>query len=387
MTENITNSNKPASLIPFSDIQFEGVKGVGKVSLKLDKSAKVHTFIGENGIGKTKLLESLFQFLISSSNFLARSNKSMPFNDWVLSHLTIESCTYDFPTEPTFTNRIPSVIYNGFSYEGFHNIPTIYMASQNRGFIEHKKKPSEAIGDFSQRRSNYINSLFDSMRNNFSNLNMDTDIEQWFVIRAQSSNIYQKQEDNRKIEIDNVLTLLNRLDQRIDAKFLEISGDNRVSIKINNDKRELSHLSTGFASILKIIQSIISGYGCFTNEVNLQKIKGIVLIDEIESHLHISWQTKIVPLLKQLFPNTTFYITTHSSIVFSQLEEGEAHRLARDDDGVVRTKLIASPGKSALVDILKDAFDIDLNKIKLERMSSKDQIDAKKQLLDLLERE
>jgi predicted ATP-binding protein involved in virulence len=387
MTESILDSKQPSSLIPFSNIQLESVRGVGRICLKLDRTSKVHVFIGENGIGKTKLLESLFQFFLSSSKSLVLSNdvSSIVFNSWMLSKITIENYSYYFPKEPHFLSKIPSIIYNEFNIDALHSLPIVYMASQNRGFIKHVKKPIQAIGDLSQRRGNYITSLFVGMKDNFSNLNMDTNIEEWFVIRAQSSNTYQKQEDNRKVEIDTVLNLLNKLDKRIDVSFLEISGDNRVSIKINDEKRELSHLSTGFASILKIIQSIISGYGYFTNEVNLQTVKGIVLIDEIESHLHISWQSKIIPLLKKLFPNTIFYITTHSSVVFSQLEEGEAHRLGRENDGVVRSTMIPSPGKSAFVDVLKDAFDLDLNKIKLERMSAEKQKDAKKQLLDLLE--
>lgn len=106
-------------------------------------------------------------------------------------------------------------------------------------------------------------------------------------------------------------------------------------IKIENQKRELSELSSGFTSILKILQSIISNYSYFTNETDLRNVRGFVLIDEIESHLHHQWQVKIVPLLKELFPNTTFYITTHSSLIISQLNHGEAYRLQRKEDGIV----------------------------------------------------
>ncbi|MDQ7015654.1 MAG: AAA family ATPase [Gammaproteobacteria bacterium] len=113
-------------------------------------------------------------------------------------------------------------------------------------------------------------------------------------------------------------------------------------------------------------------------------MKGIVLIDEIESHLHLGWQVNIIPLLKKLFPNTTFYITTHSPIVISQLEEGEAYQLKRDADGVVRSQLISAPNKAAMVDVLKDAFGIDLNRIKLDHASPEKQQQAKQDLLDLL---
>ena len=46
---------------------------------------------------------------------------------------------------------------------------------------------------------------------------------------------------------------------------------------------------------------------------------GIVLIDEIELHLHPAWQTQILPRLFETFPHVQFFITTHSSFVLSQL--------------------------------------------------------------------
>lgn len=46
---------------------------------------------------------------------------------------------------------------------------------------------------------------------------------------------------------------------------------------------------------------------------------GVVLIDEIELHLHPAWQTRILPQLFKTFPRVQFAVTTHSSFVLSQL--------------------------------------------------------------------
>ena len=118
----------------------------------------------------------------------------------------------------------------------------------------------EKIGSTKDRLQKYLERIFNSLmygNSSLTNLNMDTNIEEWIIQRAQSANPYQAKEDNRKIELDTLLFLLNQIDNRIDADFLEISGSNRVFIKIENQKRELSDLSSGFTSILKIIQSII----------------------------------------------------------------------------------------------------------------------------------
>lgn len=335
-------------------IKIEGLKGVGSVELNLQENQRVYTLIGANGVGKTKTLEALFQVLLSMNEAFANPG-------W-----RINLCFRE-------TQHIPR-----------HQLPIVFLASQNRGFIQHDNKPAKAIGTLEQRRNAYFQRLIQGMNNNFTSLNMDTGIEEWFVTLAQSANPYQKQEDNRDIEIRVVLELLNKIDSRIDPKYMQISGDGRVALKIDGQPRELSHLSTGFASILKMLQAIVSGYGYFTNETRLQQVKGIVLIDEIESHLHLSWQAKIIPLLKQLFPNTTFYITTHSSIVLSQLKAGEAYRLQRDTDGVVRTQAITSPHTTSLIDVLQEAFDIDLNRLKLDSLVPADQQQAKQQLLNLI---
>ncbi len=48
---------------------------------------------------------------------------------------------------------------------------------------------------------------------------------------------------------------------------------------------------------------------------------GIVLIDEIELHMHPSWQRKILSTLKNAFPNVQFIVTTHSPIILSEVNE------------------------------------------------------------------
>ena len=73
--------------------------------------------------------------------------------------------------------------------------------------------------------------------------------------------------------------------------------------------------------------------------------------------------------------------------MISQLEQGEAYRLAREDDGVVYGKLIDYPNNMAFVDLLNEAFDVDLNKLKIERVQESDQTQAKQALLSLVRQE
>jgi predicted ATP-binding protein involved in virulence len=61
---------------------------------------------------------------------------------------------------------------------------------------------------------------------------------------------------------------------------------------------------------------------------------GIVLIDEIELHLHPKWQRMIIPGLIKTFPNCQFIVTTHSPQVLGEVKDGKIFRLANTEAGV-----------------------------------------------------
>lgn len=367
------------------NIRFEQVKGVGTIDISFSKDKNAYVLIGENGVGKTKFLESLFAILLLSNEqvFLKKpwiKSEKLPFNSVKINEKKFQYSKEEFsPSKEYFKNFITNPY------------PIVYLSASNRNNINEVERHVEKLGDTNTRHTEYLKYLtgcFDEYTNNdIKQVNMDINIEQWIIQRAQSANKYQAKEDNREIEITTLLKLLNKIDNRVDDSFLEISGDNRVFIMLEKNKRELCELSSGFTSILKILQGIIAGYSYFTNEVQIQNVSGFVLIDEIESHLHNEWQVKIVPLLKEIFPNTVFVVSTHSSLVISQLEEGEAYLLKREEDGIVYGKEIKNPNKISFIDLMNNAFNIDLNKIKINRTKAISQAKAKKSLLTLVEQE
>lgn len=375
------------------NIQFQQVRGVGNIVLDLHAQQRVYAFIGENGIGKTKLLESLFLSLLFTHQDIWQNRHLktalLPFQQltshvsWLPQQLLFKTqeaeLVISHPNDRAkWATAIPSL-----------NLPIVYIAAQNRGNIVANEASIHKMGNRQERLKQYLNTLFDafSQEGIIKQLNSQSNIEGWLIQRAQSANPFQAKEDNREIEIQTLLKLLHQMDKRIDADFMQIDGSGRVFIQIKQQKLALSELSSGFTSILKIFQAIIAGYGYFTNEAQLEQVRGFVLIDEIESHLHNEWQVKIIPLLKQLFPNTTFFITTHSSMILTQLQQGEAYRLKRHSDGVVRSLILTHPNKASLIDLLQEAFDVDLNRLKIERSTPYNQAQAKQHLLSLVQRE
>ena len=64
----------------------------------------------------------------------------------------------------------------------------------------------------------------------------------------------------------------------------------------------------------------------------------ILLIDEIENHLHPTWQRRVIPALLHHFPGLQIFATTHSPFVVAGLKAGQVHLLNRDENGVVTAK-------------------------------------------------
>lgn len=83
-------------------------------------------------------------------------------------------------------------------------------------------------------------------------------------------------------------------------------------------------------------------------------LEGLVLIDEIETHLHVDLQKKIVPILTQLFPNIQFILTTHSPFVLNSTANAVVYDLEK--------KLLVKDGLTDLPyeGVVEGYFDTDL---------------------------
>ncbi len=89
-----------------------------------------------------------------------------------------------------------------------------------------------------------------------------------------------------------------------------------------------------------IIRIVERGYTIFSTE----KINGIIMIDEIDLHLHPAWQRTFMPTLNSIFPNIQFIITSHSPFVIQSLSISDVIMLIlyRNE---IKTKKIEKDGK------------------------------------------
>lgn len=83
---------------------------------------------------------------------------------------------------------------------------------------------------------------------------------------------------------------------------------------------DFNTLSSGYQAVLDIILDIIMRMQKQTHYSFVFNLPGIVLIDEIETHLHLELQKNILPLLTTLFPNIQFIVTSHSPFILNSVE-------------------------------------------------------------------
>jgi AAA domain, putative AbiEii toxin, Type IV TA system len=95
-------------------------------------------------------------------------------------------------------------------------------------------------------------------------------------------------------------------------------------------------LSQGYQSILALVSDIIGHFFFERGEaVPLDEMEGLVLIDELDLHLHPRWQMKLVPALKRIFPHIQFVATTHSPMILAGAQRDEIVILRQNDQGDV----------------------------------------------------
>ena len=98
----------------------------------------------------------------------------------------------------------------------------------------------------------------------------------------------------------------------------------------------LGHLSSGTEGTLLWIRWLALKMLChYDFAEGWEKLPAILLIDEIENHLHPTWQRRVIPSLLEHFPGLQIFATTHSPFVVAGLKAGQVHLLNRDANGVV----------------------------------------------------
>jgi predicted ATP-binding protein involved in virulence len=98
--------------------------------------------------------------------------------------------------------------------------------------------------------------------------------------------------------------------------FSTVADDGRILFDVKGATVPTVNLSDGYRSILALMGDLIwRMLEHFPDSPDPLKEEGVVLIDELDIHLHPVWQRKIADLLRDQFPNIQFIVATHSPMI------------------------------------------------------------------------
>ena len=117
-----------------------------------------------------------------------------------------------------------------------------------------------------------------------------------------------------------------------------VTNDNSPADRYAMGALPLRVLSSGTQGTMLWIWTLAAAMAThYLWDSNWNERPAILLIDEIENHLHPTWQRRVIPALLDHFPGLQIFATTHSPFVVAGLKAGQVHLLRRDENGVTAT--------------------------------------------------
>lgn len=310
--------------------------------LDIDLKPGVNLLIGDNGAGKTSVLEGIAIALggmfvnvagVSTRNIIKDDVrfKVIPMGD---SSTAIEyyepvlaGCTLYISDEQEFIwNRIKEEV--SATHTRIDNkdvcvwlkkltnnletiLPLVSFQSAARAWrVKRGDFGTELKKKLDDRRCGYIGCL-DSY--------MDVkSVQQWCLkqeIVTSNKGIVREYEMFKSI-VAAFMKEINELDD-VPAICYSAQFDELV-YRVNDTEMPISKLSAGYQSLLWMMMDLAYRVCILNPELkSREQIRGIVLIDEIDLHLHPKWQWNVIEALRKTFSNVQFVIATHSPIVIS----------------------------------------------------------------------
>lgn len=300
-----------------SKLTIENVRHLKDITIPLSEKVPKHLILtGKNGSGKTSVLEEI-------SRYLYAVTASDRYVEGQLEPAKLDPKTLQLLGVPALLGDWPKLVSCGVSLQFTSSLTNLQNDFQAGRFILAYYKAERLFQAEIPKHVGKIElketySIDETPRENFVKYMIDLKVTEALartggkLEKAEAIRLWFKkfQELLRKIFEDDTLELIFDEDN---FTFL-IKEKNRNLFDFNT-------LSSGFAAVLDIVLDIIIRMEKNTNRSFLFNIPGIVLIDEIETHLHLDLQKTVLSLLTTIFPNIQFIVSTHSPFILNSLED------------------------------------------------------------------
>ncbi len=325
------------------ELHLENIKCFEKLNLRCgDKSGafKWITLLGENGVGKSTVLQALGLLLAGpeGANQLLTKPLGWLRNESRQGKLSAKIHQTKKDPGKYGTTKIRNVFNFTYFITGTEKLqirsklftePAIVPNSDRTlSWLRQNAFPSKGEGWFAsgygafrrltKRNQVVVPSLQTPERYTGFLAQFDEDqplaaFEQWFVhldyrIAKTQEELARKQQTLGIAAINKVLPE--------GAEFDSVRQDGRILFNVNGQKVATLNLSDGYRSVLALSGDLIWRlFMAFPASDDPMKEQGTVLIDELDIHLHPVWQRQIPAMLRGLFPNLQFIVSTHSPFV------------------------------------------------------------------------
>lgn len=312
-----------------TDIEIENVRHLKNITIRLAQDKVKHLILtGKNGSGKTSVLRAMSNYLnaAATTDRLLKVEQFLSHNEKKLKELDAEGAENSQVIEVekkvrkynTELRNIKSGVLLNFNepmhtlhyhFDKGHFVIAYYGAE--RVFQADIPKHVEKI----ELKEKYL--INESPRKLFVKYLLDLKVTEALA----RNNGKLEKADEIKEWFNKLQSLLRKIfdDDSLELIFEEDSYAFLIKEK-NREVFDFNSLSSGFAAVLDIVLDIIVRMEKSTNRSFDFKVPGIVLIDEIETHLHLDMQKTILDLLTTVFPNVQFIMSTHSPFILNSLE-------------------------------------------------------------------
>lgn len=283
-------------------IQIEKLRHLENIEIELSAQSRQHLLItGKNGSGKTSLLEAVSKLLTAAAINPNRDSRKI------------------FDTARFLQEVEHSGVKIVFNFEG--NLITIFDNGEFvMAYFPAHRKTNIAIATGVENVKLAANYALDADPANLL-------VKYMVHLKAQQS--FANQENESQVE-QNIQAWFNRFEAALGI-LLEDS-----SVRMEFDYKNYNFLihqagrlpfgfnglSDGYSSVIQIVSGLIMRMEqnwLLKGTLSNYDIEGVALIDELETHLHIELQKKILPFLVTFFPNIQFIVTTHSPYVLTSI--------------------------------------------------------------------
>ena len=316
------------------NIHIKQVRHLSNINIPLEKEDYPHLMItGKNGSGKTSLLNAI-------ANHIERvANDSYKYFENYEGH--IEYFENELKENPQNTFFIEQLKFYKNQYEfffsevtvAFEDVDSLIRKYQDGNFIIAFYEAHRTIKNLQEP----INPTKPTLQHKWGIKQTST---QEFLNFLADLKIQEALARNEKLEKDanqirewfvNFEELLGEIFQDEDLQLYFNYKDYSFKILTKGKEFKFTELSDGFAAVLDIVVDLILKMQHKNQLTRAYECDGIVLVDEIETHLHLELQKVIMPLLTKIFPNIQFIVTTHSPFVLSSLSNAVAFDLEQQE--------------------------------------------------------